>query len=68
MMELRCVDNKMDIDHGSEFIKSGFAGGDSPRAVFHSIVGRLRHPRITSGLSTKLISPMVKYEAPDKAK
>ena len=44
------IDNCVVIDNGSEFIKSGFAGGDSPRAVFHSIVGRLRHPRITSGL------------------
>ena len=31
------------IDNGSGTIKAGFAGDDAPRAVFPSIVGRLKH-------------------------
>lgn len=31
------------IDNGSEMCKAGFAGDDSPRAVFPSIVGRPKH-------------------------
>jgi actin-related protein len=34
------------IDNGSGMCKAGFAGDDAPRAVFPSIVGRLRHPVI----------------------
>ena len=31
------------IDNGSGMCKAGFAGDDSPRAVFPPIVGRPRH-------------------------
>ncbi len=31
------------IDNGSGMMKAGFAGDDAPRAVFPSIVGRVRH-------------------------
>ena len=41
---------KLVIDNGSQLIKSGFAQDDSPRAVFPSIVGRLRHPGIMVGM------------------
>ncbi|TWW59065.1 Actin, alpha anomalous [Takifugu flavidus] len=30
-------------DNGSGLVKAGFAGDDTPRAVFHAIVGRPRH-------------------------
>ena len=31
------------IDNGSGLVKAGFAGDESPRVVFPSIVGRVRH-------------------------
>ena len=41
------------IDNGSGMCKSGFAGDDSPRAVFPSIVGRRKHPGIMVGMDNK---------------
>nr|VZI26720.1 unnamed protein product [Spirometra erinaceieuropaei] len=41
------------IDNGSGMCKAGFAGDDSPRAVFPSIVGRLRLQDITVGMDSK---------------
>ncbi|KAJ5067390.1 actin [Anaeramoeba ignava] len=38
------------IDNGSGMIKAGFAGDDAPRAVFPTIVGRLRHEEIMIGM------------------
>ena len=45
------------IDNGSSMCKAGFAGDDAPRAVFPSIVGRLRH-HVSSSLPT-LVSYLV---------
>ncbi len=42
------------VDNGSGCIKAGFAGDDAPRSVFPSIVGRPKHP----GVST-LVEPCV---------
>ena len=33
------------IDNGSGFCKVGWAGDDAPRALFPSVVGRLRGPK-----------------------
>lgn len=41
------------IDNGSGMCKAGFAGDDSPRAVFPSIVGRARHTAGLVGAGTK---------------
>ena len=41
------------IDNGSGMCKAGFAGGDAPRAVFPSIVGRPRHQGVTVGMDQK---------------
>ncbi|KAJ5073812.1 actin alpha 1 skeletal muscle a [Anaeramoeba ignava] len=41
------------IDNGSSTIKTGFGGDDTPRIIFPSIVGRLRHPEIMTGLNIK---------------
>lgn len=41
------------VDCGSAFIKAGFAGDDSPRAVFPSIVGRPRHQGVMVGMGQK---------------
>jgi len=38
------------VDNGSGICKAGFAGDDAPRAVFPSIVGRVRTPRIMVGV------------------
>ena len=48
------IDNyhRLVIDNGSEFIKSGFAGDDAPRAVFPSIMG-IRDPGSLLGMSSK---------------
>ena len=43
-------------DNGSGMVKSGFAGDDSPRAVFPSIVGRPRHQGVMVGMGQKVIS------------
>ena len=40
------------IDNGSGTIKAGFAGGDVPKIVFPSFVGKPKHPRVM--LQTKL--------------
>ena len=32
------------LDNGSGTLKAGFAGDDSPRAVFSTVVGRPRFP------------------------
>ena len=37
------------IDNGTGTIKAGFAGGDKPRVVFSSAVGRTKHMRIMPG-------------------
>mmetsp|Transcript_79435 Transcript_79435/g.199620 ORF Transcript_79435/g.199620 Transcript_79435/m.199620 type:complete len:1284 (+) Transcript_79435:52-3903(+) len=41
------------IEHGSAFMKAGFAGDDSPRAVFPSLVGRCKHAGIMVGMGQK---------------
>ena len=41
------------IDNGSGMCKAGFAGDDSPRAVFPSIVGRPRHFGVMVGMVQK---------------
>ncbi|CAG9463028.1 unnamed protein product [Pedinophyceae sp. YPF-701] len=41
------------IDNGSGMVKSGFAGDDSPRCVFPSIVGRPRHQGVMVGMGQK---------------
>ena len=41
-------------DNGSGMVKSGFAGDDSPRAVFPSIVGRPRHQGVMVGMGQKV--------------
>jgi len=41
------------IDNGSGMCKAGFAGDDTPRAVFPSIVGRPRHGGVMFGLTHK---------------
>ncbi|XP_071959032.1 actin, acrosomal process isoform-like [Antedon mediterranea] len=41
------------IDNGSGMIKAGFAGDDSPRAIFPAIVGRPRHRSVMVGVGTK---------------
>ncbi|KAK4722194.1 hypothetical protein R3W88_012427 [Solanum pinnatisectum] len=41
------------IDSGSGMTKAGFAGDDSPRAVFPSIVGRPRHTGVMVGMNGK---------------
>ena len=37
------------IDNGTGVIKAGFAGGDKPRVVFRSCIGRIKHPRVMPG-------------------
>ena len=44
---------KLVIDNGSQLIKSGFAGDDSPRAVFPSVVGRPRHSGVMLGMNQR---------------
>ena len=39
------------LDCGSELTKAGMAGNDAPCAVFPSLVGRLRHNNVLTGLS-----------------
>lgn len=41
------------IDNGSGMVKAGFAGDDSPRAVFPSIVGRPKQKTVIVGLGGK---------------
>ena len=41
------------IDNGSGMCKAGFAGDDSPRVVFPSIVGRTRHTLAMTGMGDK---------------
>ena len=41
------------IDNGSRMIKAGFAGDDSPRSVFPSIVGRQRYSGGLVGMRNK---------------
>src|SRR5581483_12351727 len=41
------------IDNGSGTIKAGFAGDDTPRAVFPAIVGRPRHQGVMVGMGQK---------------
>ena len=37
------------IDNGSGVIKAGFAGGEKPRVIFPSCVGRTKHRRVMPG-------------------
>ncbi|EFC44574.1 hypothetical protein NAEGRDRAFT_60612 [Naegleria gruberi] len=41
------------VDNGSGICKAGFAGDDAPRAVFPSIVGRLKRQSIMIGMGEK---------------
>jgi len=41
------------VDNGSGMCKAGFAGDDTPRAVFPSIVGRPRHQGVMVGMGQK---------------
>ncbi|KAF8572524.1 hypothetical protein P879_01030 [Paragonimus westermani] len=41
------------IDNGSGMCKAGFAGDDSPRAVYPSVIGRARQPGVMIGLGQK---------------
>ena len=41
------------IDNGTEMMKAGFAGDDSPRAVFPNLVGRPRHQGVMVGMAQK---------------
>ena len=37
------------IDNGTGVLKAGFAGGDKPKVVYRSLVGRLKHVRAMHG-------------------
>eukprot|EP01036_Dinobryon_divergens_P022714 gene22714-30997_t len=37
------------IDNGTGVLKAGFAGGEKPRVVFRSYVGRIKHTRVMNG-------------------
>ena len=37
------------IDNGSHYIKAGFSGSSSPRALFPTVVGRPRHECVMVG-------------------
>jgi actin-related protein len=41
------------IDNGSGMIKAGFGGDDAPRAVFGTIMGRVRYPGVMAGMGEK---------------
>ena len=41
------------IDNGSSTIKAGLAGEDGPRAVFPTVVGRLKHTSSMPGVVHK---------------
>ena len=41
------------VDNGSDMIKCGFGGDDAPRAVFPSVVGRLKRRDIMVGIAHK---------------
>ena len=41
------------IDNGSGMVKAGFAGEETPRAVFPSIVGRPKYAKTMAGCATK---------------
>jgi hypothetical protein len=41
------------VDVGTSFVKAGFSGDDSPRAVFPSIIGRAKHSGIMVGMDQK---------------
>lgn len=45
-----CDDKVLVIDNGSHKCKVGFAGDNSPRSVFPSVVGRPRHQGIMVGM------------------
>ena len=49
------------INNGSQSIKAGFAGEDSPRTDFPSIVGRPRHSGVILGMLQK--DAYIGYEA-----
>jgi hypothetical protein len=41
------------IDNGSGMIKAGFGGDDAPRAVFATIMGRIRYPGVMVGMGER---------------
>jgi len=41
------------VDNGSGMVKAGFAGDDTPRCVFPSIVGRPKHKGVMVGMGQK---------------
>ncbi|XP_041356974.1 actin-5-like isoform X1 [Gigantopelta aegis] len=41
------------VDNGSGMVKAGFAGEESPRVVFPSIVGRVRHKGVMVGIDKR---------------
>jgi len=41
------------IDNGTGRVKAGFSGEDAPRAVFPSVVGRVKHRQCMVGISEK---------------
>lgn len=43
----------MIVDNGSGMVKAGWAGDDSPRAVFPSIIGRARYNSVMVGVGQK---------------
>ena len=54
------------IDNGSGMVKAGFAGDDTPRAVFPSIVGRAKRHNVMSPMMGKHKSCFIGNEAQSK--
>lgn len=44
------------IDTGSSVFKAGFAGEDAPRSVFPSMIGRVRHVPVMTGLGCTVLN------------
>ena len=42
------------VDVGSGWCRAGFSGEDAPRAIFPSVVGRLRHHMVMVGVPFKV--------------
>ena len=53
------------IDNGSGLIKAGFAGGDKPRVVFRSFVGRTKFTRAMPGGALEGTDTLVGIKAED---
>jgi actin-related protein len=41
------------IDNGSGVVKAGFSGGDAPRSIFPSIIGRPKNLNVLIGVECK---------------